>query len=312
MNLDKLNALRLNFIKTFGSEFEILNGSVKLDRYGWDYWLARIKPKKSGLYILNHFYYDVSTTLYSNRSHEFHISVVEKGIRRFHNYNNSGELKQTCPDIWVGDTIIIPILIKEIAKDHKFTKTSKWADGMDWLKDYHHDKERLKHQTDLRTKNNVNLKIFNEALPEIEEVVILKHEGIPRRGFDISYQLLCEVKKPSSFNLKLSGKGFSDIILPIRILSENQPIDALAGHAFFNQFNEETNSSHSLLFHLNIATLRSGDNLIVQFFNERRNSKQDFIDLENEMTEIKLEKLPYSVENHSNLIYNPYDYWLER
>ncbi|MFX1296564.1 MAG: hypothetical protein ACFFD2_17120 [Promethearchaeota archaeon] len=283
MNIKNLDKIRQQFIEKFGDKFQIVGEVVKPDRYGWDYWLVRVKPKESGLYIFNHFYNDRSASLYPYKSHEFHISIVEKGTRRVNRYNNSGEQKQTCPDIWVSDSIIIPILVMDITSKHQFTKTTKWAEGMDWLEAFHHDKKRLMHQEDLKKKNVINLKVLNEAFPEIDEIIINKYEGIPRRGFDISYELVCEAKEPSSFNLKLSGKGFSKIILPVRIVAEDKPIEALAGYAFFNEFTEETNSAHNLWFHLNIATLRPGDNLIVRFFNERRNSRRAFENIEKEI-----------------------------
>ncbi len=309
----ELNEIQNKFKNAFEEDFIILDGVVKPDRYDKNYWLVRIKPKKSGLFIINHFFEDetVSKDGYCHKSHEFHISVKEKGTRRTNRYNAAGQRKQTCPDIWLGDTLIIPIFIMDYAKDHRFSKKTKWAENMDWLKNFHFDKDRMKYDIELDKKDIIDREIMNKNLPELEGITVRQYDEIPRRGIDINFDLLFEARAPSNFNLKLSGSGFADVIIPIRIVPIDQPIESLASYAMFNEANDEYNSAHNLWFHLNIATLRPGDRLLLNFFKKRFLNIKDSEGVKDKIKDITISKLPFSAEHHSTLIYNPYDYWLD-
>lgn len=304
-----IEKVRERFVEAFGGNFVITEESFKADRNKNIFWLVTVKPDKTGYFIIRHNYENRNWGRKYN-SHEYHISVAVKGSRRINSYNLSG-LKQPRPDICMGDSITIPVLLADYTLNHQFTKESRYGE------DFHFDKERIIREKQEEIENTLETEdIINEALPEMVCLGLMERKSI-MASLDVSIEsyVYFEARKAGRFNLMLSGNKLTDLIIPVIIVPEGRSIKALAGKAHVYEYEDNVASSHSNDYRLNTVTLRAGDKLIVNLATsyETRNKivKSTDVNKDNKIIERRLivKKLPFSQDSDS-LDYS-YDYWIE-
>lgn len=125
-NDNEIAQLRKLFLETVGQDFEIIKDYVNqrsVARGGETYWLAHLKPKKSGHYAIKYSFKFTHKFEYPEEGeNELFIRVGEKNCYR--NLADNYGMANIC----LGDTIIAPIRLDNRA-EHTFSIKSTYSDG---------------------------------------------------------------------------------------------------------------------------------------------------------------------------------------
>lgn len=291
-NIADIEKVRERFVEAFGGDFVITEESFKADRNKNIFWLVTVIPKREGFYTIRHIYQNVDGWGYKNNSYEYRISVAKKGVRRFVDYNNRRLIKQACYDLWLGDSITIPISLDEHITSHTFSDENRSGSGnfdKRAIDDYHNFIEGNFSKWDIRNR-----------VSELEFIGI-KNDKMPHRNLGdstVKYYAIFRAKEPGKFNLNI--EEYQSI--PITILPKKESIKTLVGHAGIYQWDDRESSSYSETYYwLENACLRVDDILIVTFMNyvENLDNKREI------KKKLEINKTDFSILNKG------YDYWIE-
>lgn len=268
-NRTELDQLRKLFIEAVGQDFELVKdvANKRTDpRGGETYWLAHVKPRRSGHYALTYTYkYTHKFSHPEEGENELIIRVGEKNCSRY-NYDNLG-LTNVC----LGDTVIVPIRLDQVT-GHKFSLKSTYQDGENIGK------------TGTNSKPYGGDEYLEQVINPLEEH--LKYLGTQRhvmlhRSYGsqtVTYTAFFEAKSLGRFNFAVFSSLGDDApdkttrvdplnALPIIIVKPGTPITALVYHENTISYSDNKRFSghagHDFLTKLMI--LQPGDVFAVEY-----------------------------------------------
>jgi hypothetical protein len=118
------NTLRTKFVAAFGKDFDLVKDQMTtraVERGGGTYWLAFVKPKRTGHFYLQYRYQE-SDPLYI-REHEIRFGIGPEKCRRGAPY--SGVYARFC----LGDTLIVPVLVNNYPGHEFKLAKAEYANG---------------------------------------------------------------------------------------------------------------------------------------------------------------------------------------
>ena len=221
--------LRKDLQEVAAKDFEITKDYVSkraAARGGETFWLAHLKPKKSGHYSLKYsFRYTHQREYPEEGENELFIRVGEHGC--FRNLSGSFGMGNIC----LGDTIIVPVRIDNRA-EHKFSLKSSYSDSKSIGKDSQYKGFR---------SDELSAEGVGNPLAENLKYLGTVRSVMPHRNAGAETVVLTayfEVKKNGRFNLGVSatrqgGNSNADELsgvsnsLPIIITEKGTPLTGL-------------------------------------------------------------------------------------
>ena len=228
INQQEFNNMKAAFIKTFAKDFDIAGDTIQPDKTGVDFWLVTLKPKKEGLFIINHLFEHNENWGYQYNSREYEINVLPQGTKRW--------IAAPCSSfsICMGDSTVVPILMDTNIVKHFFSDTTRYtkphiAFAAQTTAYYKRDIEEgfLKAQI----QNNV---------PELSCMGIRVRSSV-YRSLDrsaVTYSAFFKAIQEGKFNL-IIGKE----TVPITILPQNGSFKTLSGHISTYSWEDHVGSS---------------------------------------------------------------------
>lgn len=261
--------LRKLFEATTGNEFELVRDEVKgndSSHTGGRYWLAHIKPKRSGFYSLRYTYKnDKSPNNYPEEGeHQLNINVGGKICYRYNNINSG--ISSYC----LGDTIIIPVRLDGVSR-HSFNLESRKQTG-ESLEDTQKQQKSFIKFSEIEQVSNpleANLKLLGT-----------ERHSMPYRSCcaeRIEHYAYFEAVSAGRFNLSLSSLRAdenSDALtkpeeggIPIIIVDPGTPITALVSQEkTINYADNKRFSAHAgNSFITNLLVLQPGDVFAIKY-----------------------------------------------
>jgi hypothetical protein len=261
--------LRARLVAAFDQDFDLLKDEFKTRRGGGIYWLAHLKPKRTGRFYLQHTYKDPHES-YSHIEQEVRVGVAPKGCGR------GLPFAATYTRICLGDTIIFPVCIDDFTR-HRFKLIRA---------DY--------------PKADSDWKTFDDSRPEMRGpgfdrtpianpvVELLRYEGsysvkaaLAYPGYTIQWYAVFEAMKPGRFNLEVTAANASTTaafsIQPIIVVAPGAPVTMVAAQEnlrFFSkrkQGQELRASSSGNSYVMDLMILQPGDRISLPYHSFTRN-----------------------------------------
>jgi hypothetical protein len=290
--LDSVPGMKKSFIEMFEKDFEIISDTIESDKEGVYCWLVTMKPRREGFYTIRHICQRGLLHKYQNISFECQVSVAKKGIRRFVYIDDTISRREVCFDIWVGDSITIPIYINNSVTAHSFSDVSHYK------ADHNFDKKQIAFYHDHMKRDFSKWDVENRV-PELECIGITMEESLHRalQWSTISYRAVFRAKGPGKFNLTI-GKYKC---IPLTVLPKTELINTLVDFISILEWSGKFSEFSHKKTQLENITLRIDDVLIVTFLS--------YVDYEDDRRRIekklKITKSDFSMKN------DRYDYWIE-
>lgn len=290
-NLVDIPQLRTRFTAAMGSEFAVVKDELKTrsnESGGGTYWLAHLKPKHAGYFVLT-YRYNYNDSHYSHVERDFLLRIGPAGCRRGPPY--SGSYARFC----VGDTVIVPIVINTFT-EHEFTLTSKPYKSSD---DDIFEKER---PVDSDVKQGDD--IINPASDILRYVGRSSHRNLHRNGgYTLVVSATFEAAQPGRFNLVFGratagddAAGTSIIVVargaPVTLLASGQDV---RGYSRGYDGREWVSSSSGDAFMSNVFILQPGDRVSFEYSSARRSAEYERtggVD-EDKISPPEISKLPF-------------------
>lgn len=283
-----ISEMRRSFNDTFKNDFIIISDTIKPDKDSIDHWLVTVVPKRVGFFTIRFIYKHEQG---SRNDYEIQISVDKKGEKRYINLGLH-YLGQTCYDICLGDTIIIPVLLSKHFICPSFSNEPRYQSSR------YVDKEAISYYHQYDTNKWFISEVTNH-LSELE-CISISSDKITHRHPDyltIQYYAVFRAKKVGNFNLNIDKY----VTIPVKILSKDESIKIVVENVSVEEKKENHGSSSRLYYYLEAPVLRVNDILIVVFMMYRGHRNN----IETIIPKIELSKSDYSLLNKG------YDYWLK-
>jgi hypothetical protein len=257
--------LRTRLTAAISSDFEVVKDELKTrsnESGGGTYWLAHLKPKRSGYFVLT-YRYNYNDSHYSHVERDFLLRIGPAGCRRGPPY--SGSYARFC----VGDTVIVPIVINTFT-EHEFTLTSKPYTSSD---DDIFEKERPL-ESDVKQGDEIT----NPASDMLRYVGRSSHRMLHRNGgYTLVGSATFVAAQPGRFNLVFGRAVAGDNVagIPIIVVARGTPVTLLAsrqdvrGYSRGDDGSEWVSSSSGDAFMSNVFILQPGDRVSFEYFSAR-------------------------------------------
>jgi hypothetical protein len=255
--------LHARFTETFDRDFDLVSDQLKtraVERGGGNYWLAFVKPKRTGYFSLQYRYREREPL--ETREHEIHFSIGPKGCRR--GLPDSGVYGRFC----IGDTIIVPVLVNNYS-GHEF-KLAKvdYTDG--------------KEDPPISGVDSQGLDKFaltNPAAPILQYAGRSAYRMLHRiPGYTLTLSAHFQAQNPGRLNVLLSAEGQltsnvrgSDGV-PIIVLPRDAPATLIAGREEVRGYRKGFDGKEYLAstsggsYMTSVMILQPGDRINVNYF----------------------------------------------
>jgi hypothetical protein len=261
--------LRTKFTAAFSKDFDLLRDELKtrsVERGGGTYWLAFVKPKRTGYFYLQYRYPESGHL--DIREHEIRFSIGPERCRR--GPPSSGVYGRFC----LGDTIIVPVLVNSYA-GHEFKLTKA---------EYTDEKEDVTTPTTDSPSLDAS-PVDNPALPTLRYAGRESHKSLHRSlGYTLNLNAEFVAASPGRMNLVATAfvLGNADIRsnqgIPIVVLPLGVPATLIAGREEVRGYRKgfdgreylASNSGNSYM--TQVLILQSGDRISVRYFSVVRGS----------------------------------------
>jgi len=267
LDLIDLNSLRAQFQKAVGNDFEVAKDEFKIRdnaRGGGSYWLAHVKARHSGYYVLTYSYKE-NDPHYSHVERDFFLRIGPSGCHR--GPPSTGSYARFC----VGDTIIVPIIINNFSARAFELKSQKYSIADDDI----FEKER---PSELNAGTNA-ASVMNPAADLMRYVGSSSHKMLHRNGgYTLENFATFEAVEPGRLTLAVgtSPRTSPDDGVPIIIVALGTPVTLLASHQDVRGYSqgydgrEWVSSSSGDAFMSNLMILQPGDRISVMYSSSRR------------------------------------------
>ncbi|MGZ8845584.1 MAG: hypothetical protein ACXW3C_03890 [Pyrinomonadaceae bacterium] len=262
--------LRTKFNAAFEKDFDLIKDEMKIravERGGGTYWLAFVKPKRTGYFYLQ-YRYPESDHL-DIREHEIRFSIGPEKCRR--GGPSSGVYGRFC----LGDTIIVPVLVNNYA-GHEFKLTKA---------EYTDEKEDATTSTTDSSGLDTS-PVNNPALPTLRYAGRESHKSLHRSlGYTLNLNAEFVAASPGRMNLLVTAsdpgnaetRGHEGV--PIVVLPFGAPATLIAGReelrgyriGFDGREYLASTSGNSYMTH--ILILQPGDRISARYFSIVRGSE---------------------------------------
>jgi hypothetical protein len=248
-----IDELKKNFVRTFGEDFDLLRDEVR-EKTGAKYWLAVVRPKRSGTFIFRHKF--EQTRSYRYMDAECRIRVGERGCSRALRYDLRPQL------FCVGDSVIIPIIIGDHIISHTFSRVSRFP------RFYESQIESVLDDRGVDNPAGGHLKYIGR-----EAVVAVHRDG---KEASVQFVAVFEAVETGSFNLGLSpripgrmqhypGKEAQHFVTSVVIVPREVPVIALIASESVEGSDKRTEPRSSSLggtgYPTSVLVLRPGDRI---------------------------------------------------
>jgi hypothetical protein len=263
--------LRAKFAAAFGKDFDLVRDKMTtrtVERGGGTYWLAFVKPKRTGYFYLQYRYLESDPL--DIREHEIHFSIGPEKCRR--GPPSSSVYGRFC----LGDTVIVPVLVNSYA-GHEFKVTKA---------EYTNEKEDPPESTMDSPSLNTS-PVDNPALPTVRYAGRNSHKLFHRiPGYTSNLNAEFVAASPGRMNLLVTTSGSGLDIngydgVPIIVLPVGAPATLIAGREETRGYRkgfdgrEYLASTSGNSYMTNVLILQPGDRISVGYFSIVRNS--DFV-----------------------------------
>jgi hypothetical protein len=263
--------LRARLVAAFDQDFDLLKDEFKTRSVGHGggiYWLAHLKPGRTGRFYLQHTYHDPHEN-YSHIEQEVRVGVAPKGCRR------GLPFAATYTRICFGDTFIFPVYIDDFTR-HQFKLI----------------------RADYPNAGN-NWKTFDDSRPEMREpgfdrtpianpaIESLRYEGsysvksaLAYPGYTLQWYTVFEAIKPGRFNLEVTAANASRNAYythPIIVVAPGAPLTMMPAWEdlrFFSRSKhgqEQRGSSSGNSYVTDLMILQPGDRISLPYYSFTRN-----------------------------------------
>ena len=291
-----VGALRKTFVEATGHDFELVKDILDerpAARGGETYWLAHVKPRRSGRYSLKYTYrYTHGLSHPEEGETEVFIGVGESGGRR----GNSSNLGLA--NVLLGDTVIVPIRMDRMA-DHQFSLKS------------HHASGPAIGQPPSVAENTENLSPSQPAPHPLENhlrCLGTRRDVMPSRAAGsetVTFSAAFQAKSPGRFNLLLSSDASGETeaggSIPVLILDPGTSITALALNENITSYSDDkrfsAHSGHQFITRLLI--LQPGDIFTLDYASQTHRweiGEPPPSDMDNPTPSFSIKRLPFSVD----------------
>lgn len=263
-------ALRTKFIAAFEKDFDLLKDEMKtrsVERGGGTYWLAFVKPKRTGYFYLQYRYQESGHL--DIREHEIRFSIGSERCRR--GAPSSGVYGRFC----LGDTIIVPVLVNSYA-GHEFKITKA---------EYTNEKEDASASTADSSHLDTS-PVDNPALPTLRYAGRESHKSLHRSlGYTLNLTAQFVAASPGRINLVVSAVGFGNAAIksnegvPIVVLPLGAPATLIAGREEVRGYRkgfdgrEYLASTSGNSYMTQVWILQPGDRISVRYFSVVRSGE---------------------------------------
>lgn len=282
-----VNELRKSFIQTFGEDVELLSDEVR-EKYGGKYWLAVVRPKRSGTFIFRHKF--EQTRSYRYQDNECRITVGEKGCSRTLRYDLRPQL------FCVGDSVIIPFILGDQIISHTFSRVSRFP----------------KYYESPFESGLDERKVDNPTGDHLRYIGRDSHVAVHRDGREssVSFNTFFEAVETGRFNLSIEpripgrmqhypGKPPQHFITSVIIVPKESPVIALiASESVHGVENERWSSSGGTNYPTSVLVLRPGDRISLTYGWTRIPNNEETRALVKEVEPV-IKLLPFSIDAKS-------------
>ena len=260
------NTLRTKFVAAFGKDFDLVTDKMTtraVERGGGTYWLAFVKPKRTGHFYLQYRYRESEPL--DIREHEIRFSVGPEKCHR--GAPHSGVYGRFC----LGDTVIVPVLVNNYP-GHEF-KLAKAEDA--------NEKEDPPEPT-IDSPRLDTSPVDNPAAATLRYAGRSSHKMLHRiPGYTLDLYADFVAVSPGRLNLLVdtSGqdlKGYGGV--PIIVLPLGAPATLIAGREETRGYRrgsdgrEYLSSTSGNSYMTNVLVLQPGDRISVTYFSIVRRS----------------------------------------
>jgi hypothetical protein len=266
------STLRARFTEAFNRDFDLVSDQLKpraVERGGGSYWLAFVKPKRTGYFSLQYRYREGGPL--ETREHEIHFSIGPQGCRR--GPPNSGVYGRFC----LGDTIIVPVLVNNYSGHEFKLAKAEYAEGREDPTDSGVDSQGLDKSA-----------VTNQAAPIMRYAGRSAHRMLHRTpGYTLTLSAQFQAQEPGRMNLFVSAEGQLTANVhgldgvPIIVLPREAPATLIAGREEVRGYRkgydgrEYVASTSGNSYMTNVMILQPGDRIDVSYFSIVRRS--DFV-----------------------------------
>jgi hypothetical protein len=222
--------LRRAFNAGCAAELELVRAEMQRndsEHTGGRYWLAHVRPKRTGSFQLKYKYRDNNPS-YTHGERELPFTVGPKGCRR----GPLGAAAYTY--VCLGDTIILPIALDDYA-GHTFNITRTPYQPELW--------ESVATARPPEENNKLDRSpVANPAADYLQYVGRSVHQSSHRAGgYTLNFYAVFEARKPGRLNLALMGDSASFGLsgsVPILIIEPGTPLTLLPAREEVEQYDE--------------------------------------------------------------------------
>jgi hypothetical protein len=264
--------LRTKFVAAFEKEFDLIKDEMKIraaERGGGTYWLAFVKPKRTGYFYLQYRYQESGPI--ETREHEIRFSIGSEKCHR--GAPSSGVHGRFC----LGDTIIVPVLVNNYA-GHEFKLTKA---------EYTDEKE----EANASTTDSPSLDtspVGNPALTPLRYAGREAHKSLHRSlGYTLNLTAQFIAASPGRMNLLVTAsdpgnagtRGHEGV--PIVVLPLGAPATLIAGREEMRGYRtgfdgrEYLASTSGNSYMTQVMILQPGDRISVRYFSVVRSGESE-------------------------------------
>ena len=266
--------LRSKFVEAFGKDFDLVKDEFKTQTPGGGiYWLAHLKPKRTGRFYLQHTYKDPHEN-YSHIEQEIRVGVAPQGCVR------GLPFAATYTRICLGDTIIFPVEVNDFTNHQfKLIRADYPNADSDWKTFDDPRPEMLRSGFDPTAIAN----------PVAES---LRYEGsysvnaaLAYPGYTIQWYALFEALKPGRFNLEVSAVNAATTGVfrtqPIIVVAPGVPLTVVAAREELRFFSRRKHGRERLAgssgnsYVTDLMILQPGDRISLPYHTFTRNLEDE-------------------------------------
>jgi RNA polymerase sigma factor (sigma-70 family) len=268
----QVEQLHQNLTAALGNRFEFVEGKIVRDRHDWRYWLATIRAKREGEFVLRCAmkYQNPPQALpprYDGAHLTYHLVIGKAGARRVSNAGTINALTSAYPHACVGDALVIPVRINPSDTEHRFELPQMPSERekvmFPILKEVATSGEAAK-------AGNSKLKIDNQAKDVLELVAgSVRTGGRDILGKEIQHliQAWFNVSDSGKFNLdiRLQGKLGDKLSEPVQraleIVAKDRPLTFTIQRWESREHAEKRSTTSTGTLPAGVQSLRVGDRL---------------------------------------------------
>ena len=262
--------LRSKFVEALGKDFDLVKDEFKTQTPGGGiYWLAHLKPKRTGRFYLQHTYKDPHEN-YSHIEQEIRVGVAPQGCVR------GLPFAATYTRICLGDTIIFPVEVNDFTNHQfKLIRADYPNADSDWKTFDDPRPEMLRSGFDPTAIAN----------PVAE---LLRYEGsysdkaaLAYPGYLLQWYAVFEAMKPGRFNLEVTAANAASTgafsTQPIIVVAPGAPLTVIPARETLRFFSkrkhgqERVAGSSGNSYVTDLMILQPGDRISLPYHTFTRN-----------------------------------------